>query len=117
MRWQILLSILLGENPTVIAQIAADLASGLSSLAFSRDNEYEADEFSVKYLYETAYESRGIAAFFEKMEGAPHPPEFLSTHPSPENRSEKITEVWTSLGGKVGLEFEESYQEFKNSLP
>jgi len=114
---QILFSILLGDNPTVIAQIAADLASGLSTLAFSRDNEYEADEFSVKYLYETAYDSRGIDAFFQKMEGAAHPPTFLSTHPSPEDRSEKITEVWTSLGGKVGLEFEESYKEFKNSLP
>ncbi len=114
---QILFSILLGDNPTIIAQIAADLASGLSTLAFSRANEYEADEFSVKYLYETAYDSRGIDAFFQKMEGAAHPPTFLSTHPSPEDRSEKITEVWISLGGKVGLEFEESYQEFKNSLP
>ena len=114
---QILFSILLGDDPSALAQIAADLASGLSSLAFSRSNEYEADEFSVKYLYETAYESRGIDAFFQKMEGAAHPPTFLSTHPSPEDRSEKITEVWTSLGGKTGLVFEESYQDFKNSLP
>jgi predicted Zn-dependent protease len=114
---QVLLSIVLGQNPGLLAQMAADLATGVASLAFSRDDEYEADEYSVKYLYETSYNATGVAGFFEKMEGSPQPPEFLSTHPSPENRIEKIYETWQSLGGKTGEEYPERYQQFKNSLP
>lgn len=114
---QVLLSVVLGENPNMVAQMAAELAAGMASLAFSREDEYEADEYSVKYLYETTYDARGVAGFFEKIGGAGQPPEFLSTHPSPDNRIEKITEVWQSLGGRTGETYPEAYQEFKNSLP
>jgi len=114
---QLLISIVLGQNPNALAQIAADLAAGVASLAFSRDDEYESDEYSVKYLYETSYDARGVAGFFEKIEGAPQPPEFLSTHPNPGNRVEKINEIWTELGEKTGETFPERYQQFKNSLP
>jgi len=51
------------------------------------------------------------------MSDSPHPPQFLSTHPSPENRIEKINETWTELGGKTGNTYEESYNTFKASLP
>jgi Zn-dependent protease with chaperone function len=114
---QVLLSVVLGENPSLLAQIAADLAAGVASLAFSRDDEYESDEYSVKYLYETSYDARGVAGFFEKIDGSPQPPEFLSTHPNPGNRVEKINEIWLGLGGKEGEEYPERYQQFKSSLP
>jgi predicted Zn-dependent protease len=114
---QMLLSVVLGENPSLLAEMAADLAAGVASLAFSRDDEYESDEYSVKYLYETSYDARGVAGFFEKMIGSPQPPEFLSTHPNPDNRVAKINEVWQGLGGKEGQEYPERYQQFKNSLP
>lgn len=114
---QLLLAIVLGDDPSAIAQIAADLAAGLTFLAFSRDDEYEADEYAVKYLYGTSYDARGIAGFFEMMEGASEPPEFLSTHPSPENRLEEIYKIWENMGGKEGNLYPESYQQFKNSLP
>jgi beta-barrel assembly-enhancing protease len=112
-----LLSIVLGENPGMLAQMAADLAAGTAMLAFSRDDEYESDEYSVRYLDRTTYDARGVAGFFEKMTGANGPPEFLSTHPNPENRVEKIMEVWTELGSKDGEEYAARYQEFIASLP
>lgn len=114
---QIILGIVLGTNPSLAAEIAAGLASGLSSLAFSRTNEYEADEYAVKYLYPTEYDAESLKNFFEMMEGQPHPPTFLSTHPSPDDRLQKITEVFTALGGVHGQTFPERYQEFKNALP
>ncbi len=114
---QLLLGILLGNNTNQLAEIAANLAAGAASLAFSRDAEYESDEYSVKYLYNTAYESRGVGGFFQKMDGSPQPPEFLSTHPHPDHRYDKIIEHWEDLGGKVGQDFEASYQTLKNSLP
>ena len=114
---QLLLGILLGNNQNQLAQIAADLAAGVAMLAFSRDAENESDEYSVKYLYNTAYDATGVKGFFEKISGSPQPPEFLSTHPNPENRYEHIIEVWQSLGGKSGGTFEDSYNQFKNTLP
>jgi predicted Zn-dependent protease len=114
---QVLINLVLGQNPSLLAEIAANLAAGLTALAFSRDDEYEADEYSVRYMYPTAYDARGVAGFFEKMEGSPQPPEFLSTHPNPGNRVQAINELWLELGGKEGEWFAERYQQFKNSLP
>lgn len=114
---EIMLSIILGQAPGQLTEILASYAYGLGTLAFSRDHEYQADEYAVKYLYETSYNALGIADFFIKMEGSSHPPQFLSTHPSPENRIEKINETWTDLGGKTGNTYDESYTAFKASLP
>ncbi len=115
--YAILLNVLLGKNPSKMAEIAADLALGLGNLQFSRTHEYQADEYAVKYLYKTAYNAPSLADFFEKLESSKRPPEFLSTHPSPENRYENINEVFQSLGGVNGELFESRYQEFINALP
>lgn len=114
---QILLGILLGNNPTQLEQLVAGLASGLSTLAFSRQHEYEADEYAVKYLYATDYHAPALGDFFIKMGNAPRPPAFLSTHPDPGNRVDAINKVWQSLGGKSGELFPSRYQDFKNTLP
>jgi|TARA_B110000902_G_scaffold176895_1_gene200621 predicted Zn-dependent protease len=111
----VLLSILLGDNQGTLTQIA----KGLSSLSYSRGNESESDMRSVEYLYPTEYDARGAARFFEKLEaqGGASGPQFLSTHPNPENRVEAIFAHWESLGGKVGETFEARYKEFQNNLP
>ena len=114
---EILLGVLLGNNPNVAEQIAAELALGLGTLAFSRSQEYEADEYAVKFLYATEYDAASLGDFFKKLEGETHPPTFLSTHPSPEDRLDKINEHFLSLGGVHGGTFAERYQEFKNALP
>jgi predicted Zn-dependent protease len=114
----IMLEILVGDNPNQLAEIAAGWASGLSSLAFSRTNEYEADEYAVKYLKKTDYSPCALGDFFVKMEAqegnTQRPPVFLSTHPSPEDRLEKINEHCAGSSGEL---FATRYQEFQNSLP
>ena len=114
----ILLEILLGNNPDTLSSIAADWAAGLGALAFSRANEYEADEYAVKYLKKTDYSPCSLGDFFTKMEAqsgsAERPPVFLSTHPSPEDRLTRINE---NCAGSTGQTFASRYQEFKNSLP
>ena len=114
---QLLLAIILGQANSELADIVANLAYGLGQLAYSRNMEYQADKKAVEYLYQTSYDARGIAGFFQKLDDAPRPPQFLSTHPSPENRIEKIMETWTNLGGKTGNTYVESYNAFKASLP
>jgi len=115
--FQLMLSMILGEKPDKWAEIAADLALGLGNLKFSRDDEYESDEYAVKFTKDTEYYPKGVAGFFEKMVGSPRPPEFLSTHPSPENRVEEIDNIWKSIGTPTGNKYETRYQEFQNSLP
>ncbi|MGE5424022.1 MAG: M48 family metalloprotease [Syntrophothermus sp.] len=113
----ILLSLVLGNDPNQIAQIAAQLAAGLGTLAYSRSMETEADVYSVKVLYQTKYDASAMANFFTKMQNQPQPPQFLSDHPSPENRVQKINETFNSLGGVHGGLFESDYQAFKASIP
>ncbi len=115
---QFLLSIALGEGT---AQQVGQLVSTALSLKFSRDNEAEADEYSVIYLGDTQYACNGAASFFEKIEaeGGSGVPEFLSTHPSPDNRVVDINAKATEDGCSVEL-LEETgftYEDFKNSLP
>lgn len=114
---QILFGILLGNNASTLEQIIADLAGGLGTLAFSRSNEYEADEYAVKFVYPTELDAASLGDFFTKLEGQAHPPTFMSTHPSPEDRLEKINEHFQALGGVHGGTFTERYQQFKASLP
>jgi beta-barrel assembly-enhancing protease len=113
----LLLQIALGNDPNAIAQIAADLAAGLSTLAFSRQDEYEADEYAVKYLYPTEEDAASLGDFFAKLHSQSSVPTFLSTHPSPEDRLQRINEQFQALGGANGGTFESRYGEFKSSLP
>jgi beta-barrel assembly-enhancing protease len=119
--FSVLMSILLGKQSSKMAEIAAGLAQGLSSLAFSRANEYEADAYAVKYLSATDYDPKGIAGFFIKLEAegqsSGNIPIFLSTHPSPVDRIDKINEAWVKEGSKAGNAYADTYQQFKNSLP
>ena len=112
----VLLNVVLGKDQGVISQIAASLLT----LEFSRANENEADEYSVKYLYPTDYNATGAAGFFQRMAGADTTKfklTFLSTHPSDAHRVENITTQWQTLGGKSGQTFDTRYQQFKNTLP
>jgi len=113
----LLVQLLLGNNPNELGQIAASLAGNLGLLAYSRSNEYVADKYAVRYLYPSEYDAASLRNFFVIMENQPQPPVFLSTHPSPEDRLEKIDEEFLALGGVHGELFEARYAEFKSTLP
>ena len=114
-----IIAIILGENPSQLEEYAAGIAKGLSTLAYSRNHEYEADEYAVKYTSDTDYNPRGISGFFVKMEEAKTVrfPEFLSTHPDPGNRLEAIDEVWREIGSPEGFDYEAEYAIFLEYLP
>lgn len=110
----ILLKMILGDS-SLIGQVT----NGLLGLKYSRGHETESDIRSVDYLYPTEYDARGAARFFEKLiaAGSAGGPQFLSTHPNPDNRVENIFKHWESLGSKTGQTFDSRYTDFKNSLP
>lgn len=112
----VLLELLLGENQGTLS----DIAAGLAGLSFSRGKESEADEYSVIYLCNTEWKSNGAAGFFQKLIDLGQSggvPEFLSTHPNPDNRVEDINGKEDELMCPEGDEFVSRYQDFKNSLP
>ncbi|MEN0061644.1 MAG: M48 family metalloprotease [Myxococcota bacterium] len=85
----LLLDVVLGDDRGALAQVT----EGLLSLRFSRADEADADDFSVRYLCNSAYAADGAAGFFRQIQedGGVGVPEFLSSHPSPDNRVEDIT--------------------------
>ncbi len=114
-------SMLLGQNPDMYLQIAAQLAGNVGGLAFSRTDEYEADSQAVIYLSHTEYNPLGVAGFFEKMQAeqtgnSGKTPEWLSTHPKDENRIKNIKEVWEKNGSKKGNDFTDRYKQWTKAL-
>ncbi|WP_421763638.1 M48 family metalloprotease [Ekhidna sp.] len=113
----VLLSIITGGDPGLLTQIA----SSLGSLKFSRDAEAEADDFSVLYLADVNdYACNGAAGFFQKLldSDAQTQPEFLSTHPSPDNRVADINAKAADEGcdTTMGADAVSDYDEFKAAL-
>ncbi|MBL7765462.1 MAG: M48 family metalloprotease [Chitinophagaceae bacterium] len=114
-----LVSVILGDNQNQLT----DIAQSLVGLTFSRENETEADKYSVNYLCPSYYRANGAAEFFTKIinQGGGNIPEFLSTHPNPDNRVNAINMEAVSLsctGGNITTaEDVSNYNAFKAMLP
>ncbi len=123
---QILLSLVLGEKPSQIAEITANLFTGLALLANSRSDESEADEYSIKYLMSTPYYPGAVSGFFEKMlekrggKSGGTLERMFSTHPLDQDRISHVKELLAKIGNPQPNEsnlFTNQYQEFKRKLP
>ncbi len=117
---EVLLAVALGQNPNALEQIAGQVAGTLAGLQFSREYETDADSHSVEYLAKTKYACNGAALFFIKLNeqgDSAQPPEFLSTHPNPENRIENINKKAADLKCSTSLSGDTGYDQIKASLP
>jgi Zn-dependent protease with chaperone function len=79
------------EQNNQLVQMAAALAVTLPN---SREGELEADQIGIELAARAGFDPRAAVSLWEKMgkEGG-NPPEFLSTHPSPENRKERLQQL------------------------
>ncbi|SEF62808.1 Peptidase family M48 [Algoriphagus boritolerans DSM 17298 = JCM 18970] len=85
----------MGQNPTMMQQIllqGVGAGSQLGMLSFSRKHELEADEMGLIFMAMAGYDPRQAPAFWQRMAaaGGGAPPEFLSTHPGPDRRIERL---------------------------
>ncbi len=98
---ELLTSLALGENPGYLSQMVADLGSGSAMLKYSRDDEYDADTYAVRYARASGYDPGGIIRFFSKLralsasgEGL----EFFRSHPLTQNRMDRVHYLIQSSG-------------------
>jgi predicted Zn-dependent protease len=74
------------------AVVVGSMAAGQSaSLAFSREDELQADQLALDYLYRAGYSSKGLLTAMQKMRskqwfGSDQIPNYLMTHPASEER-------------------------------
>jgi predicted Zn-dependent protease len=79
-----------------VAMTGAALAATLAiTLPNSRTAESEADRIGIELAARAGYDPHAAASLWEKMAkvGGSRSPEFLSTHPAPENRMQHLNEL------------------------
>jgi len=77
-------------------QGAALAAAVAIQLPNSRESESEADQIGIDLAARAGYDPKAAVTLWEKMgklSGGKLPPEFLSTHPSPQTRAAKLQEL------------------------
>lgn len=81
-----------GRQAAAIAQAVSQLVD----LRYGRADELESDRLGLEFMTAANYDPRGIVELMEIFESAQsrgRPPEFLSSHPSPENRIVRLEEM------------------------
>lgn len=83
------------------AQTAQYIAR-LVDLSYGRSDELESDDFGVKYMIGAGYKPEALLRVMEVLaqSGGGGGAEFMSTHPSPSNREEKINEAIKKYSGR-----------------
>jgi predicted Zn-dependent protease len=83
----------------------AQQALGLLFMKFGRDDENQADELGLRYMVRQDYDPREMLEVFGVLDGVTRAeggggrmPDWLSTHPSPENRTARIQGQIASTG-------------------
>jgi len=81
----------LGDSSVQLAQVITDVTVNLPN---SREHEVEADRIGVELAARAGYDPRAAVTLWQKMgqAGGSAPPQFLSTHPSPQNRQKDLEE-------------------------
>ena len=87
------------DNNTLPQSAPVDAAALAAALAVQKPNsraaESEADRIGIELAARAGYDPRAAITLWQKMAkvGGKGPPEFLSTHPSPQNREKKLAEL------------------------
>ena len=88
-------ALVVGSGDYTTAQIG-QMVGSMINMKYGREDELEADALGIRIMVEAGYDPRGLIRVMEvlaKASGGSRQPEFVSTHPAPENRAERIRQA------------------------
>ncbi|MFP4058347.1 MAG: M48 family metalloprotease [Candidatus Brocadiia bacterium] len=107
----VLLSVLLGEDPGMAAKLGSQLLAGLGFSQMSQRMEYEADSLGLRYMKAAGYDPQAAVDFLRKLhathERNPGPlARLFATHPLTTDRIARAQQLVSLIGpgGRVGAE-------------
>jgi len=98
------LDLALGQTSSSAVGLAGELAATGALLKYGRDHELESDEYGMNLLLQAGYDPEPYIGFFSKldaMSGSVRIPEFLSTHPNPNNRVSALRAQVNAYPGEI----------------
>jgi predicted Zn-dependent protease len=105
--------------PQVVGQNIEALQQGLGllSLKYSRDHESESDKLGVEYSSKIGYDAHQMADFFGTLKRISENsgqviPQFMSTHPDPGNRYNRVHELAKEYQAKNPAKYQVDREEF-----
>ena len=85
---------------------AAQMIGNLINMKYGRDQELESDDWGVRLMMEAGYDAEqliGVIDILEQAGGGQRQSEFMSTHPSPENRREMIRDAIQRYSNEMNI--------------
>jgi predicted Zn-dependent protease len=100
--YSIVLQMLLGQNPNMLAQLAASLFGQAGMMSYSRSMENQADSLGVETMYKSGYNPEGMVTFFGKLQSmekkAPSTiSKYFSSHPLTSDRIASVKQEIAKL--------------------
>ena len=92
-------AVVLGSGDYSTAQIG-QMVGGMINMKYGREDEIESDKLGLRIMSEAGYDPRAMIRVMEVLaqaSGGSRQPEFMSTHPAPENRAARIREEIAKL--------------------
>jgi predicted Zn-dependent protease len=100
-------SILLGQNPSGVSVLLANILAGGTMARFSRADEEQADELGLQYMTAAGYNPNGMVAMFQKLlaleKGRPNAVDrFFLDHPLTQDRINNVQNRINKMGATGG---------------
>ena len=95
----LLSAVVVGSGDYSTAQIGQVVGS-MINMKYGREDELESDRLGLRIMAEAGYDPRAMIRVMEALaqaSGGSRQPEFVSTHPAPENRAARIKEEIAKL--------------------
>ncbi len=114
-------SILLGQNPNALAQIAAQVIAGGAMARFSRADEKQADDMGLDFLAKAGYDPHGMLDMFQKLLALDQSnpgsvARFFQDHPGTQDRIDDISGRISRMGRTSGIVDDPEYQVIRRRL-
>ena len=100
--------LLLGNNPSALAQIAGQIAAGGAMAHFSRADEKEADDYGLQFMAAAGYDPHGMLDMFQKLlslgsgGNGGSVSRFFADHPGTQDRINDISGRIAKMGRTSG---------------